>query len=79
MMYQPKSVGKMADFEILILCISLHFKSNMYLLLQGLSYSVLSVPGKKLDSQKSSVFKSILLPTPCSRATIPFLALLASF
>ena len=38
---------------------------NRPLVLQGLSYKVLSVPGKKFDSQPSTVFKMILLPTPC--------------
>ena len=66
MTYQPKRVGKIADFETLTLCIYLSkFKSNVYLFLQGLSYKVLSEPGKKFDSQSSSVFILTLLLTPC--------------
>ena len=64
MTYQPKSVDKMTEFEILTVCIP-KFKSNVYLFLQGLSYRVLSTPGKKFDSQPSSVLKLALLPTPC--------------
>ena len=33
--------------------------------LQGLSYRVLSVPGKKFDYQSSPVSKLIVVPTPC--------------
>ena len=40
-------------------------KSNVYLFLQVLDYRVLSVPGKKFNSQPSSVFKLILLSTLC--------------
>ena len=40
------------------------FKSYVYVLLQELNYRILSVPGKKFDSQPPSVFKLILLPTP---------------
>ena len=36
------------------------------LILEELSHRVLSIPGKKLDSQSLSVFKLILLPTSCS-------------
>ena len=39
-----------ADFETLNLFISLKFESNVYLLLQGLSYRVLSEPGKNFDN-----------------------------
>ena len=35
------------------------------LFLQGLSYRVLSEPGKRFDSQPSSAFKLILLPPHC--------------
>ena len=49
--YQPKIVGKMADFETLTFYISRKFNSNGFLILQGLkSYRVLSVFGKKIDS-----------------------------
>ena len=57
MTYQPKSVGKMEDFETFILCISSVF-------LQRLSYKVFSVPDKKFDFQPSLVFKFIFLTTP---------------
>ena len=30
-----------------------------------ISYRVLYIPGKKFDSQRTSIFKLILLPTPC--------------
>ena len=46
MTYQPKSEGKVADFEPFTLCISLKSKSNVYLFLQGICYGVLVVPGK---------------------------------
>ena len=45
-----KNVGKMGDSEYFDSLYLLEFKSNVYLFLQGLSYSVLSVHGKKLDS-----------------------------
>ena len=60
-----ESVGKMADFETWTPLYLIKFKSNVYLVLQGLSYMVLSVPGKKFYSRSSSFFKLILLPTPC--------------
>ena len=53
----------MADFETLTLCTPPKFKSNVYLFLQGLSYSLLSVSCKKFDSQPSSLFELISLPT----------------
>ena len=56
----------MVDFQTLSLCIYLlKFKSNVYLFLEGRSYRVLSVPGEDFDFQPSSVFKLVLLPTPC--------------
>ena len=65
MMYQPKSIGRMADSEKLTLCISLNSSLNMYLFMLRLSYRVLYLYGKKFDSQLSSVFKLNFLPTPC--------------
>ena len=62
MTYQPKSVGKMTDFETLTLCISLNSRQICTIFLQRPSYRVLSVPGKKFDSQPSSVFKLIFYP-----------------
>ena len=54
------------DFETLTSLVHLpEFKSNVHLYLQGLSYRVLSAPGKKFDSQPSSIFKLILLTAPC--------------
>ena len=55
----------MADSEYFDPLFLLKFKLNVYLFLQGLNYSVLSVSGKKFDSHPSIVFKFILLPTPC--------------
>ena len=47
-----KNVGKIfVDFETL----TLKFKPNVYLFLQGLNYRVLSLPGKKFDQQLLSV------------------------
>ena len=63
--YQPKSVGKMAGFDTLTLCISLHSCQNVYPFLQGLSYRVLSVFSKEFHSQPPSVFKLTTLPNPC--------------
>ena len=68
MTYQPKSVGKMAEFETFDPLYLPKFKSYMYIFLQGLTYRVLSVPCRKFDSQPSSVFELILLPTPCCHA-----------
>ena len=62
--FQLKSVSKMADFDTDPLYLP-KFKSNLYLILQAPSYRVMSVPGKKFDSQPSFVFKLILLHTPC--------------
>ena len=66
MTYQPKSMGKMADFELPPSDLS-KVKSNVHLFLPGLSlrYKALPVPVKKFDSQPSSVYKLILLPTSC--------------
>ena len=61
---QTKSVGKMVDWNVDFLYLT-KFKSNVCLLLQGLSCRVLCVPCEKFDSQPSSVFKVILFPTPC--------------
>ena len=67
MMYQPKSVGKMADFETSTLYISLS-SSLMFPyfcndLVTGLELG--SVPGKKLDFQLPLVCKLILLRRHC--------------
>ena len=60
MTYQPKSVGKMADFEILTIYISRNSSQMyVYLFLPGRSYKVLSAHGRKFDSQPSPVFKLI--------------------
>ena len=61
MTYQP---GKMADFETLILCISLNSSQICTYFCKDL-VTILSVPGKKFDPQPSFVFKLILLPRPC--------------
>ena len=53
----------MAEFETLILCVSLNL-GQMCIIFPGLSFRVLSVPGQKFDSQPSSIFKLILLHTP---------------
>ena len=62
MTYQPKSVGKIADFETLTLRISLNSSQTCTYFCKNL---VAGLPGKKFDSQPSPVFKMILLPTPC--------------
>ena len=66
-MYQMKNGDKMADSENLTLCISINSsKMCIYFCKTSVtvSYSVLSAPGKKLDSQPLSVCKLILLLTP---------------
>ena len=60
MMYYPKSEEKMVDFETLTLCISLDTCRSV-LIFARLSYSVLSVPGKKLCSEPSSFLKFYLV------------------
>ena len=57
--YQPKSVGKMAGFEALTLCIPLNLSQVL------LIFQVLPVAAIEFDSQPSSVFKLILSPIPC--------------
>ena len=65
MMYQPKRAGEMVDFETLTLCISQYsIQMCTYFRKDFNSDRVLSVSGKIFDSQPSSVFKLILLPTP---------------
>ena len=59
-----KTVDKMADFETLTLCISLNSSKMCNYFFQGLDYTILSVPGKKFDSQLLFIFKLISLPTP---------------
>ena len=64
MMYQPKSVGKVEDFETFTLFISLNSSQQYTYFCRGLAnYRVMSAPGKISNSQPSSVFKLILLPT----------------
>ena len=55
-MYQPKSVGKMSDFENFDLMCLPKFKPNVY---YCLGYRVCSVPGQKFNFQPSSVFRLI--------------------
>ena len=62
MTYQLKSVGKMADFQTLKLYLP-KFKSNVYLFLQGPSYRVLSVPGKKFDSNRTRFSVDLITDT----------------
>ena len=61
MTYQPKSVGKMADFETLTAFISLNSSQMCTHYCKDLVTGYLI---KKFDSQPSSVFKLILLLTP---------------
>ena len=67
MTYQPKSVDKMADSETLTVCISLDSSQTCTYfckdLVTGHCPRALSVPGKKFDSQLSSVFRLILFIT----------------
>ena len=66
MTYQPKRVNKMADFETLTLRISLiSIQICTYFCNDSVTTYCLYLV-KKFDSQLSSVFKVILLPTPCS-------------
>ena len=67
MTYQPKSTGKMADFETLYFPV---FKSNVYLFLQGLSYKVLLVKNLThlvamgFTSRETLVYRKIQNPRP---------------
>ena len=57
MTYQPKSVRKMAHFESLSHLYLPEFKNQMSTFyVQRLSCKVLYLPGKKFDSQPSSLF-----------------------
>ena len=47
-----KKGGQNSKFETLTLC-KAKFKSNVDLFLEGLGHVVLSIPGKKFDSQLS--------------------------
>ena len=62
---QPKSEGKMANFETLTLCIFLRASQMCTYFLRGLSYRILSVTGKKFDSRPTIIRFQILLPTAC--------------
>ena len=66
MTYQPKSVaGKMAEFETLTLCISLKSSQMCTYFCKNLIKGYCLYLAKKLDSQASSVFKLVSLPTSC--------------
>ena len=65
MTYQPKSAGKMADFEQLTLCISVNSSQICIYFCKDLVKGCCHDLVKKFNFQPLSVFKLILLPTRC--------------
>ena len=59
MTYQPKSAGKMVDFEASTLCIFLNSSQKCRYFFKHFGYRVLAIPDEKFDSQLSFARSSI--------------------